>query len=325
MTKLVAPKPKQPHTFVSISVFDLCAGNASLPGHLYLCIAHKIIQYKNKGEKFDSALFNHLLANHVHYIFVREEDRKAYSTWINSGKQLLAVETKAENKDTVVLAKTVDEHRRVAMDLFENPKDQQIKAAVDVSKKLVHDFMKKPYAVNNISLFQRYSKGWMDHATNVSVLSIFLGLRMGYTHVVILENLAVGGLLHDIGKTLVVHNQENISEADDPAWQEHPKLGKQLLDSQKHIPSEVKMIVAQHHEFLDGTGYPFKYRGLAVYDLARIVAIANVYDNLISESSLESIKDRATEALDRLEREYSEKLDPKKLEKAIKILRTSFL
>jgi HD-GYP domain-containing protein (c-di-GMP phosphodiesterase class II) len=62
-----------------------------------------------------------------------------------------------------------------------------------------------------------------------------------------------------------------------------------------------------------------------VYDLARVVTIANVFDDLVSQAVGGNIKDRQLDALDRLEKDYEGKLDPKKLEKALKIIRTSIM
>src|SRR5690606_1043590 len=128
------------------------------------------------------------------------------------------------------LVELVQEQRRAMLDFFDSPRDdKQVKAAIDLSKKMAMEFMKKPYALNNIHSIQRYSKGCLDHSVNVSVLSVFLGIRMGYTHQVILENLALGGLMHDIGKISIEKGEESVSDDEDPAMQEHPKVGRDLL------------------------------------------------------------------------------------------------
>ena len=102
-----------------------------------------------------------------------------------------------------------------------------------------------------------------------------------------------------------------------------PRLLEKLKDK---ISNEVLMIVAQHHESLDGSGFPAQLKGLAVYDLARIVTIANVYDNLVSKSAGKTMRERQEDAMAKLESSaYEGKLDPKKLEKSIKILKYSLI
>jgi putative nucleotidyltransferase with HDIG domain len=315
-------------TYVSVPLLDLSA-ERDFPGNIYLCLHHKIVRFRNKGDKLDAAAFNKLVYNRVKVVFIEDEDREAFSKWMtDNDEQDRAEIAKADpSKEGEPIIAAAEEQRRVMMDIFESPKDdKQVKVAVDTSKKMVSEFLRKPFAINNIQAIQKYSKGCVDHSVNVAILSVFLGLRMGYSHQLILENLALGGMFHDIGKILIEPKDEDFSgESDDSAMQQHPKLGGEMMEENRDIPNEVRMIVAQHHEFLDGTGYPNKLRGLAIYDLARLVAIANIYDNLISQSALPTMKERANEALEKLERDYEGKLDPKKLEKVIKIIRYSFL
>ncbi|MBI3543962.1 MAG: HD domain-containing protein [Deltaproteobacteria bacterium] len=298
-----------------------------LPGSVYLCLRHKMIRYRNGGDTLDADSFNKLVYNHVKYVFIEEPDRDAFNAWFVEGENSEAAAiSQAFSPETQEIVMQVATQRRAMMDIFENPKDDKaVKEAVEVSKKLVTEFLRKPFAINNISALQKHSKGAVDHSVNVSVLSVFLGLRMGYTHQIILENLAMGGLFHDIGKMLVETSDEGMTDENDPAMQQHPKLGQELLEKSSEVANEVRMIVAQHHEFLDGSGYPNGLKGLAVYDLARLVAIANIYDNLITKSKLEGMKERQVEAVDILERDYADRLDAKKLEKVVKILRYSFL
>lgn len=313
-------------TFISVPLLDL-SSDREFPASVYLCIHHKMVRYRSKGDKLDADAFNKLVYNQVKYVFVEEASREAFQKWVLDNDSVEKDQAKTPVSPEVKPAlDAVQDQRRAMMDIFASPKDEpSIKQAVDSSKKMVSEFLRKPFALNSIQMMQKYSKGCVDHSVNVSILSVFLGLRMGYSHQLILENLALAGLFHDIGKVLVESNSEGMINADDPAMQQHPKVGAELLSTRKEISNEVRMIVAQHHEFLDGTGYPARLKGLAIYDLARLVAIANLYDNMISQSMAETMKERAEEALNRLEQEFEGKLDPKKLEKAIKILRYSFL
>lgn len=316
-----------PAFFLSWPVLQLSA-ERPLPGPLYLCLRHKLVRWRDRADSLDGEQYNKLVFNRVKYVFIDEADKPAFESWSSANvSEDASTVLGAENPEAKPIVEATHEQRRAMMDIFESPKDDKaVKAAIDTSKKVVTEFLKKPFAVNNIQAIQKYAKGALDHSVNVSVLSVFLGLRMGYSHQIILENLALGGLFHDVGKVLVEKKGDALMSDEDPAMQQHPKLGKEMLEKSKEkISNEVKMIVAQHHELLDGTGFPAKLKGLAVYDLARLVAISNTYDNLVSKSKLATLKERATEALDQLEKNYEGKLDPKKLEKAVKILRYSIL
>jgi putative nucleotidyltransferase with HDIG domain len=180
--------------------------------------------------------------------------------------------------------------------------------------------MAAPFATRSLSKLQNYSKGTVDHSVNVSVLSVYLALQMGYSHAVILQHLGLGALLHDIGKTQVPLLDSDSKEEIERKLKDHPELGVRLIDSQNEVSSEAKMIIAQHHENWDGTGEPNKMKGAAIYDLARIVSIANVFDELVGDGK-GSLKERQQEALKQLDETLYKRFDPQKLEKALKILR----
>jgi putative nucleotidyltransferase with HDIG domain len=317
---------KNTSVFISFPVSRLTS-NQNFPGDVYLCLNHHMVHYKTKDDILDEKTLNKLLFSGVQYVFIEEKDRKIFEDWADKiEKDEDETNQKRISDDAKEVAHAVVETRRAAMDIFSVARSEpQVKNAINESRKVVTEFLKKPYAVNNIALLQKYSKGAVDHSVNVSTLSVFLGLRLGYAHQVILENLALGGLFHDIGKVLIAKNGEILSE-DSEEMKMHPVLGKQFLEKLKDkISNEVLMIVAQHHEFLDGSGYPYGLKGLAIYDLTRIVTIANIYDHLVTESKKNTMQERCEEALEKLSKNYEGKLDSKKLEKIIKIMKYSFM
>src|SRR6185295_1770394 len=119
---------------------------------------------------------------------------------------------------------------------------------ISASKRLVNEVMAAPLAVKSLSQLQGYSKGTVDHSVNVSVLSVYLALQMGYSHALILQHIGLGALLHDIGKTKVPYQENDSKEEIERKDKEHPGLGLQLIDVQSKVSNEARMIIAQHHE-----------------------------------------------------------------------------
>jgi HD-GYP domain-containing protein (c-di-GMP phosphodiesterase class II) len=124
-----------------------------------------------------------------------------------------------------------------------------------------------------------------EHTRRVAALSVALGERIGLSSAR-LRNLAIGGLLHDIGKLSVsesiLQKPGPLDDAEFALIKLHPERGRELLNELGGFDDAVKRLVLDHHERLDGRGYP---RGLKGNDLdleTRILAVCDVYDALVS-------------------------------------------
>lgn len=120
------------------------------------------------------------------------------------------------------------------------------------------------------------------HSINVSIVSLLLARAMGSTSEQ-MRDIGVGALLHDIGKMELPDrlrwNDHDGSEAEKTLYRSH--VGKGVVMAQKlGLSDGAKLIIAQHHELADGSGYPKGLRNDSIYAPARIVALVNRYDNL---------------------------------------------
>jgi HD-GYP domain-containing protein (c-di-GMP phosphodiesterase class II) len=101
------------------------------------------------------------------------------------------------------------------------------------------------------------------------------------------RNLAVGGLLHDIGKLAVpldiLQKPGSLTDPEFSAIKRHPGDGRLLLEELGGFSESIRGLVSDHHERLDGSGYP---RGLSADQMSletRILAVCDVYDALVSD------------------------------------------
>ncbi|MBL4612490.1 MAG: HD domain-containing protein [Emcibacter sp.] len=98
-----------------------------------------------------------------------------------------------------------------------------------------------------------------------------------------LQMLAVGGMMHDIGKSLVplaiLDSPEKLTPAEQKILANHPAQGQLILERENWDP-EIIDIAAHHHENLDGSGYPDGLKGPEISDIVRLVSIANIFSNL---------------------------------------------
>jgi HD-GYP domain-containing protein (c-di-GMP phosphodiesterase class II) len=126
------------------------------------------------------------------------------------------------------------------------------------------------------------------HALNVSVISLLMGRSFGMTRDEMMD-LGVGALLHDIGKIDVPercrHPDEAFSTPEFNAYREHVAHGV-VHGRRMALQPGALLVLAQHHENADGTGFPLKLGAERISLAARIVALVNRYDNLCNPANL---------------------------------------
>ncbi len=133
--------------------------------------------------------------------------------------------------------------------------------------------------------FAAMRNGFTRHAMMVSMVSTMLGQGHDWVKQSTMEKLSLGGLLHDIGKIklppdLMEKDIERMSHDERVIYKSHPELGRQLLAAVKDLPDDVLLMVYEHHELSDGSGYPRGLKDFQISPLARVVALANSFCEL---------------------------------------------
>ena len=124
------------------------------------------------------------------------------------------------------------------------------------------------------------------HTRRVAMLSVQLGEALGLPRRR-LRLLALGGLLHDMGKlsvpSAVLTKPGPLDDAEFAEIRKHPEAGERLLRELGGFSPGVRRLVLDHHERLDGSGYPRGRRGDELDVETRILAVCDVYDALVSD------------------------------------------
>ena len=126
------------------------------------------------------------------------------------------------------------------------------------------------------------------HSVNVAVLSAMTGM-LCHLPKEELSLITLGGLLHDLGKidvhTDILNKNRSLTMSEFDIMKKHPADGARRILKMSDLPkvSILAAIAGQHHEHVDGTGYPRGIKGEEMHRYAKIAAIADVYDALTSE------------------------------------------
>ena len=128
------------------------------------------------------------------------------------------------------------------------------------------------------------------HTLNVAVLSLMLGKQIGLDADE-MQLLGMGALFHDIGKSRIpkkiLYKEDPLTTAEKQFLYLHPKYGVEIISRVPAFPEQALEVVSQHHERMDGKGYPGALKGEAISRLARVAAIANTYDNHVNKMNIE--------------------------------------
>ena len=124
------------------------------------------------------------------------------------------------------------------------------------------------------------------HPVNVTIVALLLGKAMGLGQTDLVD-LGMASFLHDTGKAQLPDRvrwpEDNFSSAEFKLYQEHVGFGVQAAKAMG-LGTNVMMAIAQHHELIDGSGFPTRAKGETMTVAARILALVNRYDNLCNPS-----------------------------------------
>ena len=146
-------------------------------------------------------------------------------------------------------------------------------------------------ALLNVMNTNEMGQGMFLHALNVAVLSLMVGREFDFSEAE-LKALALGGLFHDLGELNVpgkiLLKRPNLSPEERDTYRQHPRYGLDMVKKYGGIAKPCLDVIVQHHERLDGSGYPLGLKGAdAISIYARIVMVIDRYDDLCNEPDID--------------------------------------
>lgn len=182
---------------------------------------------------------------------------------------------------------------KLIKDIFNNQKKNSLKddfsyydSILKMSEALLDEILSQKNILVNLVDIKSMDNYTYQHCVNVGVLSLVLGIQLRLTKSELLD-LCIGALLHDIGKIFIpkeiLNKVEPLTDEEFEIIKTHTEKGYNYVRNKLDMSSTSKIIILQHHEKMDGSGYPDGKKGDKIYKLARIVAIADVYDALTSD------------------------------------------
>ena len=132
--------------------------------------------------------------------------------------------------------------------------------------------------------FLKHSRDTFSHLVNVSSYAVALAVRLGVTDHAELGAIGTGGMLHDLGKRWIPESVLNtvgsLAPAEKELFERHAQRGYEELYGRNDLRREQMLMAYQHHEHMDGSGYPVGITGREIDPWSRLCAVVDIFESL---------------------------------------------
>ena len=161
-----------------------------------------------------------------------------------------------------------------------------MEAVSEVVENMSDSILRNPDALTSLTRLKQFDEYTFFHSVNTSALALSVGRHLGYERAPLLQ-LGTGMLLHDIGKTLVpieILNKPGRYEAGEfEIMKQHVLRGAEILSNTTGLNDMFLKPTLEHHERVDGTGYPHRRSKADLSEFGLIAAIVDIYDAVTSD------------------------------------------
>jgi len=160
----------------------------------------------------------------------------------------------------------------------------------DASKSIASELLKAIDANDalavDISMLKVSDEYTFKHSVDVATMAMVVAKKMGFSEEEVYD-IGVAGLLHDLGKSKVppeiLNKPGKLTEEEFEVMKKHSFYSYSILKNNKGIKDSVKLAVLQHHEKINGKGYPMGLTSGQICKFAKILTVVDIYDALVTE------------------------------------------
>jgi putative nucleotidyltransferase with HDIG domain len=298
--------------------------DVDLPCDIYLKISQKKLKYLYKGDQLDADKFDYFVSKNVPSIFIDNSELKSFTAWLeNKKKETVDELTKKVGEENRALAEKREEMRERIYETFTDQKLDATKVEIlqNEVKSIVNSVSSNPKLRETLAYLLKHDRSMVNHSINVANISVYLAMALGYSHHDLLENIYLGAIFHDYGKakipSFLLENKNSVAYKQ--AMNKHPSDGAKIAASSDKLHNQALSIVLQHHEQWDGKGYPKALKGDDIYKPAQIVAMANIFDNIVEENKKKP-KEMYKKAIKVIEYDKGKMFNPSLTERVVEAL-----
>jgi len=301
--------------FREIKIEDFLS-SSTLISDIYIKLSRtKFVKIARKGDISPRDRLSYYRDKKIEFLYVLSSDFNLYlSVAAELTSKVIASKSIHDSAKMTLLqtsTKLMVEHCFLASEI-DKSSIQSAQQVVDNALKFAGD---QPAVFERLMQINTHSNRLYAHSVAVSLFASLLAREHGWDSESTLTRVALGGLLHDIGKKdipveVLNKSRKNLTREEAVLLESHCDRGRDILMSVKGLPEEVALIAMNHHECRTGAGYPRRLKGEQISPLVRMVSVVDKFCSLIMPSSSAEMPISAADALKRMELFYKDDLDP---------------
>ena len=248
----------------------------------------KYVLIAKGGQSTNSTNLEKYKDKNLQALYVRVDDYSRFLTQQASNAQAV-INNPANLKRASRAAVLQDAMKAVYREMSELGFNDEVYSHAKLVNHALMSFLKENSAMSDlIERFGIQGAEGAAHSMMVSMVSVMIGMKHDWVRPATLEKLSLGGFLHDLGAAklpaeILAKKESQLNRDERIIFESHVEIGTQFLINARTVPDDIVLMVAEHHERSDGSGFPKKLKDVHISPLARIVALANAFVDRVAE------------------------------------------
>lgn len=247
-----------------------------------------------RGTILDEYMINSMLKMGIAGVYIGEgeedpvEEKKEEEPVISKQAQETIEKNMAADRSKVQLTESVKKRVEEGIQyLYNNTESESFTSATNsIAQDLMKAIMENDAIAVDIDALKVSDEYTFKHSVDVATMAMIIARKHGLSDKEVYE-IGIAGLLHDVGKSKIPNEVLNkpgkLTDEEFALMKQHSLFGYGILKDKEDISESVRMGVLQHHEKINGKGYPLGVPANKINPYAKILSVADIYDALVTE------------------------------------------
>ena len=243
-----------------------------------------------RGAELDQYMIDSLIQMGIMTVYIQsnEDDEPDKPLVVSAEAKRKIAQLRTEDPAKASLSASVRKRVAEGIQFIYNSPDSKeaTQATTSIATELLNAINSNDAIALDISALKTSDEYTFKHSVDVATIAMIVAKQQGFSDPEIHE-IGVCGLLHDIGKTKVpleiLNKPGRLDDQEFTIMKQHSVYGYHMVKDRNEFSTAVCLGVLQHHEKINGSGYPMGVDDSKISPYARVLAVADIYDALVTE------------------------------------------